>query len=239
MMTIAENSPPLDTPKLIPHAREQKGFLTTRDHPQRYGKTIIHRSCRQPRHYLPDHCGDSHDDGQNQHGVLRQGGKIHLHPHQHEEHRRENSFQLLHEVLDRLFGLFADEMITLFKAHEELAVSIQDKQRLGMFYAWIGGAFHQTGHFKDSYTHLRKSLELGELTRDQKIIGYICSWLSYTCGHIGYLDEAVKYGERARDLTLDPRAGLTLFDAAHGLVAAYWCTGDIRKLREIGTELVE
>jgi class 3 adenylate cyclase/tetratricopeptide (TPR) repeat protein len=132
-----------------------------------------------------------------------------------------------------------DEMITLFKAHEGLAVSIQDKQRLGMFYTWIGGAFHQTGQFKDSYTYLRKSLELGELTRDQKIIGYACSWLALTCGHIGYLDEAVKYGERARDLILDPRAGLTLFDAAHGLVAAYWCTGDIRKLRELGTELVE
>ena len=132
-----------------------------------------------------------------------------------------------------------DEMITLFKAHEGLAVSIQDKQRLGMFYSWLGGAFHQTGQFKDSYTYLRKSLELGELTRDQKIIGYACSWLSYTCGHIGYLDEAVKYGEKARDLTFDPKAGLTLFDAAHGLVAAYWCIGDIRKLRELGTELVE
>ena len=132
-----------------------------------------------------------------------------------------------------------DEMITLFKAHEELAVSIQDKKRLGMFYSWLGGAFHQIGRFKDSYTYLRKSLELGEMTRSQKIIGYTCSWLAFTCGHIGYLDQAVKYGERARDLTLDPMAGLTLFDAAHGLVAAYLCRGDIRKLRELGTELVE
>lgn len=132
-----------------------------------------------------------------------------------------------------------DEMINLFKAHEGQVVSIQDKQRLGMFYTWLGGAFHQAGQFKDSYTYLRKSLELGELTRDQKIIGYACSWLALTCGHIGYLEDAVKFGERARDLTLDSRAGLTRFDAAHGLVAAYWCTGDIRKLREIGTELVE
>jgi len=137
------------------------------------------------------------------------------------------------------FKAVFEEMITLFKEHEGLAISIQDKQRLGMFYSWLGGAFHQIGQFEDSYTYLRKSLELGEMTRSQKIIGYACSWIALTCGHIGYLDEAVKCGERARDLTLDARAGLTLFDAAHGLVAAYWCTGDIRKLRDLGTELVE
>ena len=131
------------------------------------------------------------------------------------------------------------ELIELFKAHEGLAESIQDKERLGMFYSALGVALHSREQLTESYTYLCKSLELGEETKNPKVIGYACFRLSLPCLQLGYLDEAVKYGERARDLSGDPRADLPLHRLSIGLSTAYWYRGDIRKLRELGTKLLD
>jgi tetratricopeptide (TPR) repeat protein len=135
-------------------------------------------------------------------------------------------------------GAFS-ELIELFKAHEGLAESIHDKERLGMFYGGLGVALCMREEFTESYTYLRKSLELGEQTKSPKVTGHACFRLALTCANLGYLDEAVKHGERARDLSADPRADLPLHLVAFGLLIAYWSRGDIRKLRELGTELLD
>ena len=131
------------------------------------------------------------------------------------------------------------ELIELFKAHEGLAESIHDKERLGMFYSALGIALQSREQLTESYTYLCKSLELGEETKSPKVIGYACFRLAMTCANLGYLDDAVKYGERARDLSGDPRADLPLHRVAIGLMIAYWYRGDIRKLRELGTKLLD
>ena len=56
-------------------------------------------------------------------------------------------------------------MIELFKAHEGLAESVHGKERLGMFYSALGIALHSREQLTESYTYLRKSLELGEETK--------------------------------------------------------------------------
>jgi class 3 adenylate cyclase/tetratricopeptide (TPR) repeat protein len=131
------------------------------------------------------------------------------------------------------------ELIELFKAHEGLAESLQGKERLGMFYSALGIALHSREQLTESYTYLLKSLELGEETKSPKVIGYACLRLAMTCGNLGYLDEAVNYGERARDLSGDPSADLPLHRVAVGLFTAYFYRGDVRKLRELGTDLLD
>jgi tetratricopeptide (TPR) repeat protein len=131
------------------------------------------------------------------------------------------------------------ELIDLFKAHEGLAKSGIGKEKLGMFYSALGIALHGREQFTESYTYLRKSLELGEQTKSPKVIGYACFRLAMTCSQLGYLDEAVNYGEQARDQSDDPKADLPFHRVAMGLMIAYLSRGDIRKLRELGTKLLD
>jgi tetratricopeptide (TPR) repeat protein len=131
------------------------------------------------------------------------------------------------------------ELIDLFKAHEGIAESLGDKERLGMFFSEIGMASSMREQFAESYTYLIKALELGEQATSPKVIGHSCYRLSNTCAQLGKLDEAVKYGERARELSEDPRVDLPLSRVVWGLSAAYWYRGDIKKLREFGRELLD
>jgi len=138
-----------------------------------------------------------------------------------------------------LFKGANSELVELFKAHEGLAESIHDKERIGMFYSALGIALNQKEQFTESYAYLSKALELGEETKSPKVTGYACFRIAITCANLGYLDEAVNYGERARDLSGDPRADLPFHRVAIGLSLAYWYRGDIRKLRELGTNLLD
>ncbi len=134
-------------------------------------------------------------------------------------------------------GAYA-ELHSLFKAHEEVAKSIEDKERLGMFYSILGVAFNNRGHLIESYEYLHKSLELGEQIKSPKLIGHSCYRIAANAA-LGHLDEAVACGERARSLSKNPKADLQLYKVAFGLCTAYWLRGDIKKLREFGLVLLD
>ena len=138
-----------------------------------------------------------------------------------------------------LWGGDHSKLIELFKAHEGLAKSVHGEERLGMFYSALGMALQGREQFTEAYAYLSKALELGEETKSPKVTGYACFRLTHTCAQLGYLDDAVKYGERARFLSRDPGADLPLYRADFGLSIAYWYRGDIGKLRELGTELLD
>ena len=61
--------------------------------------------------------------------------------------------------------------VKLYIAHQDLAKSLNDSAKLGMFYVWFGIAIFMTGKMKDSYEYLRKALKLGEESGDQKVVG--------------------------------------------------------------------
>jgi class 3 adenylate cyclase len=56
----------------------------------------------------------------------------------------------------------------------QLAESLGDSARLGMFYAWMGMAVWARGKYQDSYDYLMRSLELGETINNPEVIGYAC-----------------------------------------------------------------
>ena len=88
----------------------------------------------------------------------------------------------------------------LLYAHEDLAETLDDPSRLGMFYAWLGWSLFARNRLRDSYAYLLKALDLGEEIHDQKIVGYACMWLSWTCSLLGLPDEALKFGERGHEI---------------------------------------
>ncbi len=70
------------------------------------------------------------------------------------------------------------EQSELLSAHMELAESLGDKAKLGMFYAWYGMTIWFRERYTDSYEYLRKALKMGEDINDQHLIGYACTWLA-------------------------------------------------------------
>jgi class 3 adenylate cyclase/tetratricopeptide (TPR) repeat protein len=133
------------------------------------------------------------------------------------------------------------ELDKLLNAHEGLAESLDDKARLGMFYAWLGfSLLGARGRPRDSYGYLSKALELGEEIGDQQVIGYSCTWLTWTCSEWGLLDEAVVFGERAQEISRILRTDQYLFfKSLAGIAHNCWQRGEIKKIFEIGRTLLD
>jgi class 3 adenylate cyclase len=125
------------------------------------------------------------------------------------------------------------EFINLFKSHKDLAESLDDKARLGMFYAWFGTALWMAGKAKDSYEYLCNALELGESSGNQKAVGYACSWLAWVCGELGLFAEGIGFGERAQKIAESfPSDQYLFFKSLGGLSYINFWKGDTKRVFE-------
>jgi class 3 adenylate cyclase/tetratricopeptide (TPR) repeat protein len=128
----------------------------------------------------------------------------------------------------------------LFSNYETAARTIADKSSLGIFLAWLGFAVLVRNRPRDSYKYLRTALDLGEQISNQKVIGYACTWLSYTCSDLGLLVEATAFGKRAQEISRSMRSDHYLyFKSLAGIGQTCFFTGDRKTAIEIGTTLVE
>ncbi len=130
--------------------------------------------------------------------------------------------------------------VNLFNAHKELAESLDDSARLGMFYAWFGHALFLTENIRESYNYCQKALLLGEEIGNHQIIGLACGSLTWTCAELKFLDRGIQYGMRAQELAkqhdLDP---MIFFMSMGGLGMIYLIKGDSNKNFEIGKTLLD
>jgi tetratricopeptide (TPR) repeat protein len=109
-----------------------------------------------------------------------------------------------------------------------------------MFYAWLGASiwFHKE-NYRESYQYLQKSLSLGEETQNQKVIGYACAWLSWVCTEFNQMEEGIRYGERAQDISKDlPADKYLYFKSLAGMGYAYCCLGMWKQANEAGEAIV-
>ncbi|MCJ7683034.1 MAG: AAA family ATPase, partial [Desulfobacteraceae bacterium] len=124
--------------------------------------------------------------------------------------------------------------------NEDLAKSLEDKERLGMFYAWIGWALRSREKLREGYDYLLKALQLAEEVNSQRVIGYACAWLSWTCADLGLLDEAVMYGKRAQALIESRQSdGEFVRFTLAGLGVTYYFRGDCAEAHEVGELLLD
>jgi tetratricopeptide (TPR) repeat protein len=133
------------------------------------------------------------------------------------------------------------ELINLMISHEQMAESLNDKSRQGMFYAWLGFAlFCGEGKSNDSYQYVYKALKIGEEIDDQKIIGYACAWLTWICADLGSFDEAVTFGERALKIhKLIATDHYLYFKSLGGMAFAQGFMGEGEKVAKAGSELLD
>jgi class 3 adenylate cyclase/tetratricopeptide (TPR) repeat protein len=132
------------------------------------------------------------------------------------------------------------KLYSLLETHLELAESIDDKSRLGMYYAWYGFTMCNRNLMGQSYKWLKKALKTGEEIDDQIIIGYACTWLSWVCSPFGRPNEAITFGERAQAIAEKIKDSQYLyFKSLGGLAMAYYLKGDSKKVIELGKRLNE
>ncbi|MGD8209978.1 MAG: adenylate/guanylate cyclase domain-containing protein [Desulfobacterales bacterium] len=132
------------------------------------------------------------------------------------------------------------EFIDIFRSHRTIAESLNDKAKTGMFYAWFGIAHFMAGISKDSYDYLSKGLELGEKANNQKVVGYACAWLAFTCGELGLFAEGIIFGERAQKIAeAFPSDQYLFFKPLAGLCFIYTYKGETNRIFEGAKRLLE
>jgi class 3 adenylate cyclase/tetratricopeptide (TPR) repeat protein len=132
------------------------------------------------------------------------------------------------------------ELVALLTAHQDLAESLDDKAKLGMFYKWLGLALYGIERYNDSYLYLIKALNLGEEINNQQVTGYACAWLTFTCGELGLLDEAIAFGERAQEISkIFPLDHYLYFNSLAAIGMAYWHRGEIKNALKAGKSLLD
>jgi tetratricopeptide (TPR) repeat protein len=131
------------------------------------------------------------------------------------------------------------EIIDLLKRHETLAQSLDDKARLGTLYQWWGTALFCRQRYKDSIQYLNSAVKLGEETENEKLIGYACTWLAYSSGELGLMEEAIQFGERGHEMArLHPSDPYLYFRPFGALGYVYWQRGEKRKAHEMAEVLL-
>jgi len=126
-----------------------------------------------------------------------------------------------------------------FLAYKDLAESVADPESLGMFYAWVG--FSLIGRNHEQCDHLlKKALDIGERSKNQKVIGYACTWLTWLCADMGKFDEAIAYGNRAQQISEIFKSDHYLFFKSLGALGyTYSFKGEKNKQVEIAKKLLE
>jgi len=136
-------------------------------------------------------------------------------------------------------GDFAGQ-IKLLEAHEDIAATISDRSKQGMFFAWLGWAYFFRGKVEKSYQYLIKALNIGEDIEDQRTIGYACTWLSFTCSALGHMDEGIAFGERAQRISgMFKRDHYMYFKSLSGIAFAYVWKGDVQKVFNTANSIVD
>lgn len=153
---------------------------------------------------------------------------------------------------DLLIGLLIDwadvfyyrgdfkKLSELLAEHQASADSLDDKVKIGMFYAWVGWAFCWRMSFKEANQNLRKALTIGEEIGNHKVIGYASTWLAWNCAELGLLEEAVQHGERGYEIARRIKSDQYLhFKSLAGLGHTFWYTGERKKAFEAGKRILE
>ncbi len=131
------------------------------------------------------------------------------------------------------------EHIDLLKRHENEADLVNDKEKRGMFYGWLGFILQFRMELTDSYKYLQKALKLGEEAKSQRVVGYACTWLTYTCAVMDKYKEGYSYWERAVAIAKTIESDTYLYFKSMGAIGHLNAfSGEKKQSFEIGNALL-
>jgi len=131
------------------------------------------------------------------------------------------------------------ELIDLLKANESIVISLDDKRRIGMFYARLGGAMNWSNNLVEAHAYLNKALEIGEQAGNEKVLEYAYIFLPWCCADLGMLDNAIEFGRKAQELDLYKTDPDYFRHVSFYIGYAHYFRGDVKESREIGNRIIE
>ncbi len=91
-------------------------------------------------------------------------------------------------------------LLEVLKSKLDLVEAMDDKDRLGLVYGWLGTALWAEKEFEDSYVYLHLALRLGQETKNKHIIAHAYAWISCASVDLGLRAEALTSGQKALEL---------------------------------------
>ena len=136
------------------------------------------------------------------------------------------------------YGKYRD-LADLLMANISIAEALDDKELLGMFYAWLGFMLYGMEEINDADRYLHQALEIGKVSGNLKVMGYASTWLCWNCAEQGRFDEAISHGEEAHEIAQSLVADHYLFfKSLSGIGHAYYFAGKGGKNLDIGKRLL-
>ncbi|UCF90767.1 MAG: AAA family ATPase [Desulfobacterales bacterium] len=133
-----------------------------------------------------------------------------------------------------------NELLSLLTDHQKRADALADRDKRGMFHAWLGCALWHRERFKEAHQHLLTALALGEEKNDLQVVGYACCWLVWVCTELGLPDDAIGYAERAQRIFKAGRSDEYIYvSSMAGMGYARWHQGDKTQTLEVGNALLD
>jgi tetratricopeptide (TPR) repeat protein len=131
------------------------------------------------------------------------------------------------------------EHTDLLRRHENEADLVSDIEMRGMYYGWLGFILQFRWELTDSYKYLQKALKLGEEAESQRVIGYACTWLAYTCAVMDKYEEGYSYWERAVPIAKTIESDTYLYFKSMGAIGHLNSfSGEKKQSFEIGNALL-
>jgi tetratricopeptide (TPR) repeat protein len=132
------------------------------------------------------------------------------------------------------------EQTQLLKRHEAEAGLVEDKEKQGMFYGWLGFVLQFRWELEDSIRYLQKALKLGEEADSKPIIGYAYTWLIYTCAAMLRYEEGYSYWKKAVSIAKSIGSDSYLyFKSIAGISHVEAFKGESKHSYEIGNQLLD
>ena len=159
--------------------------------------------------------------------------------------KTEDERELLFDLLNKWSLVYYyrgdfKEQTELLKRHEGEANLVKDKEKQGMFYGWLGFILQFRMELEDSFRYLQKALKLGEEADSHYLIGYACTWLTYSCAVKDKYREGYSYWKRAvssaKCIKSDP---YLYFKSLCGIGHIEAFSGEKKHSYEIGNQLLE
>jgi class 3 adenylate cyclase/tetratricopeptide (TPR) repeat protein len=132
------------------------------------------------------------------------------------------------------------EQTQLLKRHESEAAFVKDKEKLAMFYGWLGFVLQFRWELEDSVRYLQKAVKLGEEADNKHIIGYAYTWLTYAYAPMVKYKEGYMCWEKAVSIAKSIESDSYLyFKSIAGISHIEVFSGDNKHSYEIGNQLLD
>ena len=131
------------------------------------------------------------------------------------------------------------KLCEIFYEHEHIAITIDDKEKLGMFYNWLGWALRQRNILNDSNKYLFQALKIGEDFNNNEIKSLACSWISLNYAELGQFESGIENAKRARNLSSSLKSDFLYRWALWGLAFNYYFKGECNEISDVGYMLKE